>query len=82
MAGRKDPIKELAVFLAGNAWSYDRLEVAVRAVCEAKKRPGNPSLAVTTYEVERGRAAFEAQERVIVRVKRRKRKRPITGRLF
>lgn len=75
MAGRKDPIKELARFLSQIHWSYDRLEIAIRAVCEAKKRPGNPSLAVATYEVERGRLAFEAQERVIVRAKRVSRKK-------
>lgn len=82
MAGRKDSIKELAVFLAGNAWSYDRLEVAVRAVCEAKKRPGNPSLAVALYEQEQGRRANQGSERVIVRVKVKRRKVEKTDRLF
>ena len=74
MAGRKDPIRELAVFLQHSAWSYDRLETAIRAVCEAKKRPGNPSLAVACYEQEHDRRASEGSGKVIVRAKRRKRK--------
>ncbi len=75
MVDRKDPIKELARFLAQTYWSHDRLEVAIRAVCEGKGRPGNPSLAVACYEREHRRLASGVPERVRVRVKVRKRRK-------
>ena len=75
MVGRKDPIKELAQFLALAPWSHDRLEIAIRAVCEAKKRPGNPSLALDTYAANGGTRGPEGGERVRVRVKVRKRRK-------
>ncbi len=67
MAGRKDSIKELAVFLSGNAWSYDRLETAIRAVCLPRPRPGNPSLAIALYE-----KGFAPSLTVMVRKKKRR----------
>lgn len=80
MANRKDPIKELARWLAGNTWSYDRLEVAIGAVCEAKRRPGDPSLAVSLYEQAAAKRTSKGSEKVIVRVKRRPSRQMIVAR--
>lgn len=75
MAASKNAIKELALLIAQERWSWDRVEIAIRAVCTPKAQPGNALIAVEVY-ARAMRQADAPRPRVIVRaVKKRRSKR-------